>query len=130
MATPDLARLRDVAIRQACYAEALHERWNEHRQTGLTDAQLAEVIGTLHWANGSMCTPNQMALAYRGGSRPAIYLNASWAHDQARPFDPELGPVEKLHGARLVREVRRVLGIPYPTGDGLAVVQAGLFDVA
>ena len=125
-----LARLRDEAIRQACYDEALSQRWNEHRRTGLTDAQLSEAIDALHFGNGSMCAPGRMAVAYRGGSKPALYLNACWAHDQARPFDPEYGPVEKLSGVRLLREVRRVLRIPYLAGDGVAVVQAALFGAA
>lgn len=124
MSAPDRsgpALLRDDAIRRACRGQGA--RWSEARRSGLTDHDLRAVLSA-ELGEGGSGGPQSLAECHRGGTDPTIWLNV-YSQWLLTPADDEQ-PIEVLRGKQLLTEVRRALAIPYPVGDGTAVVQATL----
>lgn len=102
----------EAGLRRALhhYADA-DQRWQERKETGLTDAQLKEAISFEFGISGSSGGPGIPDIAFKGGSDPKFVYGSMDYYSE-----PTLG------GRKLVDKVRQVMVIPYPIGVAEAAV--------
>ncbi|MGE5551537.1 MAG: hypothetical protein ACM3ZC_13580 [Bacteroidota bacterium] len=97
----------DEGLRCALHMTAgAKERWAALRETGATDEQILDQIREEFGDQGGGSVPGGMHQEYKGGKNPRFWYGEPGSITTAAP--------PTLKGKELVREVRRVMRIPYP----------------
>ncbi|MGB8698944.1 MAG: hypothetical protein WCD18_05965 [Thermosynechococcaceae cyanobacterium] len=95
------ARVDAALFRSLHQVERADKRWSKHQKSGLTDAELKEVIADEFGISGGGSQPEWHS--HQGGEDPKFWLDSITI--QGKPT---------LKGQPLLERVRSLLSIPYP----------------